>query len=246
MLYSLLEDIEKKYKTKTLWQIKRDGNYVKYSYQEVMQLARNLAQRLQKMGVRPGSHIALCGESVPEWAIAYLGIHFTGAVVVPLDIQLSSVAMENLLQFCDVKILLCSSSIYENAKEISSKLELDILTLDPSTEPHSIFQSPEKSSDFAPHIGSEDDTMSLIFTSGTTGDPKGVMLSFRNFYSSAQAGGAGVLKGTDRDVLLCVLPLHHCYAFSTNIFGALILGATTTFQPILKGPEIISARSGSM
>ena len=104
----------------------------------------------------------------------------------------------------------------------------------------SIFNFEKENEGFAPCLAQPDDVMSLIFTSGTTGDPKGVMLTCKNFVCNAESlMKTGYLK--ENEVILGLLPLHHCYAFTTSFMIPLVGGYTATFQPILKGPEIVKA-----
>lgn len=85
-----------------------------------------------------------------------------------------------------------------------------------------------------------DDTMSLIFTSGTTGDPKGVMLTDKNFAANAEAiVKLNVLNS--KDVVLLLLPLHHCFSFTATLLAPLCAGAEIVFQLSLKGPDILEA-----
>ena len=236
MLYPLVKKQVADHGDKVLLQIKRQGEYVRYSFRQVHQKALGLAARLQQMGVSPGDHLALWGDSIPEWCIAYLGIHYAGAVVVPLDIQYQENVVTHLMQFAEVDIIICGEALLAKAQSIDR--ELQILTLEPGS-PHCIMNLPEAADDFHAVERQPDDTASLIFTSGTTGDPKGVMLSVNNFVSDVEALLARNWLRPHENVL-CVLPLHHCYAFTACFMVPLLSGKTATFQPILKGPDIIA------
>ncbi len=239
MLYKLLKEIEAKYSDKTALQMKRGEVYVKYSYSEMIQKALNIAGLLQEKGVKPGDRVALWGESIVEWPLAYLGIHFSGAVVVPLDAQLPNLAVVKLMEFCNIEILICSETLQKNTEEIQEQRSCTIYYIEPSQSSTSIMNFPEVKN-FEVPSRQADDPMSIIFTSGTTGDPKGVVLTCENLVSNAIVGIQGV-EATHEDNFLCVLPLHHCYAFTATFTGPTLIGATVTFQPVLQGPAIISA-----
>ena len=236
MLYPLVEKQVAVCGDKILLQIKRQNQYVYYSYRQAHQKALALAAHLRQIGVSPSEHVALWGDSIPEWCIAYLGIHYAGAIVVPLDIQYQENIVAHLLQFAGVKVIICGEALLTKAQSLER--ELHHLTLEPGS-PHCILDLPDAGADFQALQRQPDDTASLIFTSGTTGDPKGVMLSSNNFVSDAKALLARNWLGANENIL-CVLPLHHCYAFTSCFMIPLLNGNTTTFQPILKGPEIIA------
>lgn len=237
MLYPVLKANAAKYGDKVALQIKRDGQYVRYTYAQVLDWACRFAFRLRNMGIGPQDHVGLWAESVPEWGLAYLGIHFAGAVVVPLDYQYQQEVVTSLLKFAGAKALVCAGERLGEAENVARELNLQVLTLDSGGERFSPLKTPD---DFHPHSYNPDDTMSLIFTSGTTGDPKGVMLSCQNLLSNAKAVIAEQWT-SDEDVFICVLPLHHSYAFTGTFMTPILSGCTVTYQPVLKGPEILTA-----
>ena len=215
------------------FQIKRDGQWVHFSRKMVFDRARALAHKLSSWGVGPDVNVALYAENSPEWCIAYLGINFTGATAVPMDAQYTDRELNNLVPFAEVKTLLVSASLAGNADWASLGVE-NILETD------AIMSLPGAPDDFEGQELSEDQIASLIFTSGTTGDPKCAMLSAGNYSSNARA----VLNEMDlssKDNLLCILPLHHCYAFISTFIAPLVLGGTTTFETTLQGPAILEA-----
>lgn len=214
-------------------QVKREGEYVRYTYFQVWKTACSAAVNLRTAGVRRGDRVALFAENSPEWVIAYLGIHLNGATVVPLDAQFGKNELVNLLSFAEVNHVITDTIHQELVRE--SVPNQNIYLLDDETE--SIFAGSEPS-EFTPEEKQNDDVMSVIFTSGTTGAPKGVQLTCGNISSNIE----GILKGikiTARDNILCVLPLHHAYASTAGVFSALSAGGTVTFAPSLKGAEIL-------
>ncbi len=224
---------------KTALQIKRNGGYVKYSYEDFYKMACGISRYLKELGVKKGDNVALFSENGPEWVIAYFGIHATGAAVVPLDSQYTDRELSNLLPYAGVKIILCSSALYEKTiKILDNELKFKkILIIDAPGE-NSIFDLPPADSPAASR--DENDVMSMIFTSGTTGDPKGVMLTDKNFLSNIESiNKLGVV--TEKDNILAILPMHHCFSFTATILLPLLNGGSITFQPSLKGPDILAA-----
>jgi long-chain acyl-CoA synthetase len=241
MLYSILKNNAQKSPEQVAFQIKRGETYVRYTYREMLELCVRFASHLQRNGVTQGDRVALWAENIPEWPLAYLAIHLAGATVVPLDVQYQDSAVTSLLSFAEVKVLLCSRESADKAAKVAAALNLRLFTIDNDNDARSLFHSPAAPGDFVPHEAAPDSLMSIIFTSGTTGEPKGVMLTCNNFVSNAQAITTSNWRLTAQDNFLCVLPLHHCYAFTGTFLTPFLLGATTTFQPVLKGPAIISA-----
>ncbi len=214
-------------------QVKRDGSYVRYTYSQVWKTACAAARKLRDAGVEAGTRVALFAENSPEWVIAYLAIHLSGATVVPLDAQFGADELTNLLSFAEVRHVITDQAhqelINETVPDLTSFLlegQTDNILNDSGGEDITL----EKMRD--------EDIMSVIFTSGTTGAPKGVQLTRGNISSNIQ----GILKGikiTSRDNILCVLPLHHAYASTAGAFSILSAGGTLTFAPSLKGAEIL-------
>ncbi|OGM02697.1 MAG: hypothetical protein A2008_05795 [Candidatus Wallbacteria bacterium GWC2_49_35] len=226
---------------KTALCVKRNGEYVKYSYGRFYEMVCSVANRLIETGVTRNDFVGLFSENSPEWVVAYFAIHASGAAVVPLDAQYTERELSNLLPFAGVKTLLCSRALYDKIiKTLDEKLKFEsIYLIDDQAVDNSIFKMPAYEGYRVTR--EENDRMSLIFTSGTTGDPKGVVLTDRNFHSNVESiiNMGGLMDETD--VVLTILPLHHCFSFTATTLLPLMLGASLTFQPSLKGPDILEA-----
>ncbi len=238
---SVLKEYSSAQPDKTALCIKRGGSYTKYSYRRFYELVSSVSNYLIDKGVTKDDFVALFSENSPEWVIAYFAIHASGASVVPLDAQYTERELSNLLSFAGVKKILCSLNLCDKIiKNLSETLKFeDIIITDDIDSPDSMFK-------ISAHEGYRisrpaDSRMSLIFTSGTTGDPKGVVLTDNNFYSNVESIIAmGGLMDKD-DTVLSILPLHHCFSFTATTLLPLMLGASITFQPSLKGPDILEA-----
>ncbi|OQA79920.1 MAG: Long-chain-fatty-acid--CoA ligase [bacterium ADurb.Bin243] len=244
MFENFLEALKKHSETspaKTALCVKRGGEYVKYSYARFYELVCSVSNALIEKGVAKNDFVGLFSENSPEWVIAYFSIYASGAAVVPLDAQYTARELSNLLPFAGVKTIFCSSNLYDKTvKSLNESLKFEnIFLTDDSGGANSMFKMPV-------HKGyrvsrSPEDRMSLIFTSGTTGDPKGVVLTDKNFHSNVSSIIAigGIMD--ESDVVLTILPLHHCFSFTATVLLPLMLGASLTFQPSLKGPDILEA-----
>ena len=164
------------------------------------------------------SRFALLGENSYLWIVSYLAAVVTGGVIVPLDKDFDSEGLRTLLIRCPVSALICSDSYHDVAEDM----------LGGGIVPEHIamgdIQGILESEDAVLPKGETDPdaVCAILFTSGTTGDPKGVMLSQRNFVSDI-LNGIKSLWLTGPSVL--TLPLHHSFSFTINVLGAYICGS---------------------
>ncbi|MEK6692598.1 MAG: AMP-binding protein [Nitrospirota bacterium] len=238
------EDASKKNPAKTALEMEGKG----YTYTEILSSAKSITSFFHANGITQGDRVAIFSEGRPEWVMAYLGISFTGAVAVPIDIQLSENEVRNLIQDSESKAIFVSEKGLKTLKaETGDKRQetsvnnsslvtrhLKTINLD-SEEFSKIIRHPHLAS--FPSI-SPDDMASLIYTSGTTGRPKGVMLTHRNFLSNVRSIKEAKLIN-ENDCLLSILPLHHSYPFMVNFLVSLLTGARVVYQQSLKGPDIL-------
>lgn len=218
-----------------------DNGWKKLTYKEFSVHSKAVASYLIKKGIRKSDRVAIVSENRPEWCIAYIGIVTAGAIAVPIDAQLQSEAIKNILFDSEAKIIFYSSKTEDNIKKIISVTrdsKFGIFSLSFDFEDFRKLKATPGSLDF-PETDPED-IASLIYTSGTTGAPKGVMLTHRNFCSDAEALiKAAVIESSDN--VLSLLPLHHTYPFMCTFIVPVFLGGTITYAQSLKGQDIISA-----
>ncbi|MEW6067273.1 MAG: AMP-binding protein [Nitrospirota bacterium] len=213
-----------------------DKTWMTITYGELLNITKAIASHLIKIGINKGDRVAIISENTPEWCAAYLAISLSGAIAVPIDAQLGTDEIRNLLLDSESRVVFHSSKTEENTKNaVKDNLSVTLIDFD---SPDFITICNTKDIKNYPEI-SEEDVASLIYTSGTTGIPKGVQLTHKNFCSDAEA----VIKAeiiTDKDHILSILPLHHTYPFTCTFLIPVLLGSTITFPPSLKGPELMS------
>jgi long-chain acyl-CoA synthetase len=184
--------------------------------------------------------VGLQGENRTEWGIAYLAVLETGAVVVPLDVQLTPQEVGEILHTSGAAWCVASRrqrGVIEEAK--SGRLpRLQIASLDDEPDrlnpAEALRRFPEATA--LPERGATEDLAVLIFTSGTTGQAKGVMLSHSNLLSNIETV-ARTFEFGPRDRFLSVLPLHHTFE-STGELCALRIGASVAFARGLNSKEL--------
>ncbi len=202
----------------------------RFTYGEVHRYAGRVGAFLLRAGVKPGDRVLLVSENRPEWGMSYFGILRAGATAVPVDPDLSEAEVVNIAKRARAAVCLVS----EDAAQSLAGLHRSLSGAGLHTQVHSLAQAMAGDDAFADRIGqvkktaSPDDVASLIFTSGTTGQPKGVMLTHRNF-ASLVAKLAGSFDIGVGDGLLSVLPLHHTFEFSCGFLMPFSRGAEVTY-----------------
>jgi long-chain acyl-CoA synthetase len=202
----------------------------RFTYGETAHWVARVGSFLARAGVGPQSRVLLISENRPEWAFAYFGILKAGATVVPVDSASTEAEVVNVARRAEARAVLLSE---EAARDLSS-LWRALAEAGLQTQVFTLAQAMEGDDTAVDHIvplrmaSSPDDVASLIFTSGTTGQPKGVMLTHRNF-ASLVPKLAGSFDFGVGDGLLSVLPLHHTFEFSAGLLTPFSRGAEITY-----------------
>ena len=209
---------------------------VTFTYKEALKKIREIAYYLIASGAKKGDHIAVIGKNSPEWALAYFAISFAGCIIVPLDYSLHIEDMEKILAFGDVdRIFIDGEKIDEIDKE--GKLFKEKISLEPESKGHKYVLDLTGPETELPKLHAED-TAAMLFTSGTTGTPKGVMLSFSNFMSSTLSSQR-LFDVYPTDVFYAILPIHHAYTMTAVLLETVISGASCVFGKRLVTPIML-------
>jgi long-chain acyl-CoA synthetase len=197
---------------------------ISLNYRESLGIIEAVARWIHSQGIRKGDAVAVTGKNSPEWTIAYLGILFAGAVVVPIDYQLKNDEIDLLLKTAKAKILFVDEEKYQRYRETPGDL-LQIRSLKKGIGVY-IYDLDGPEADFEPVYDKE--LAAILFTSGTTGKPKGVMLTHRNFVSDCYLA-QGNLDLYPTDVFYALLPIHHAYTMLAVFIEAISVGAEVVF-----------------
>ncbi len=202
---------------------------VEITYAAFMQQAQAAAQQLRDRGGQPGDRVVLFAGNSPRWCTAYLAIHMAGMTVVPLDAGYTEREVGAICTFVEPAAAICDAEHDPLLPAcVSTRIGLDEWAYD------------AEATAFEPVPLADGQPLSIIFTSGTTGDPKGVMLSERNILSNVEAVvDAGFVRHRDRPLLM--LPLHHVYACTVTFLSPLCAGGTLVFPKSIKGEDIGAA-----
>ncbi|MGH7886114.1 MAG: AMP-dependent synthetase/ligase, partial [Thermodesulfobacteriota bacterium] len=234
-LQEMIEQSCKAYGDNLAYSITRESGIYKLSFNEVLKLVKKFAMHLHCLGLKKGDHIAILGENCPEWVISFFAVNWIGGVSIPLDAKAKSEELKFILNFSDTKAVISSNSFSEKLKSIKesvTKLELILEFKDIEKICEKYREGIEKS-DSKP-----DDLCDILFTSGTTGNPKGVMLTNKNIMSNVE-DMYSFLDISVGDTAFSVLPIHHAYERTCGILATFYSGVHLFFSRSVKPREML-------
>jgi long-chain acyl-CoA synthetase len=198
------------------------------TYAELNDASARVASLLQAKGVRAGDRVALVMPNVTYFPIAYYGILRAGAVVVPMNPLLKAREIAFTLRDSDSRIVLAFPLCADAVAEAAAEVGVDCLVTDPMTfDP--LVQATEPMPEAVDRA--ENDTAVILYTSGTTGTPKGAELTHRNLMTNAASAAETLLHVGPGDVLFGGLPLFHAFGQTYALNAAVAAAATLTMLP---------------
>jgi len=219
-----------------------------------------LGEGLRAASLGEGSRVAICMENRPAWPVGYLAIWYAGATVVPIDPALEPHAIRRILEHSEVRLVL--SSHRQGAKLLAAREGLDRPPQIVDVDADEYYWDGNAPNDFPAATGEvcghgwsslaaeettrweprtePDAPATIMYTSGTTGLPKGVVLSHGALFENVVAGLARI-ELTDQDHVLGVLPLFHALPLMTNFLAPMVVGAQVTYLTELNPERIIAA-----
>ncbi len=247
-LHGKLREIVDQFPDRIVMQMKKEDVYVKYTYKELYGVSQSVAHSLLKAGIKKGDRVAIVLENRPEWGMIYFGIMLRGAIAIPLDPQSGQEEIKFFLSDSESKVAFTSSKLLSLftgfTNSVPSLQQIIALDIEKSSEEIISFSetisavSDLKSITSMPEA-SPQDIASILYTSGTTGRPKGVMLTHENFYSNSQSIDKLKLF-SDKDNVLSILPLHHSFPFMVTLVIPLFSQSKITYISSLKSEELLA------
>ena len=229
-LWTVFAETVARFGDKTAVEIQRATRVDRFTYRQLSDMASAWAAWLAAEGIAPGDRVAILAHNDAHWCAAYLGILKRGAVAVPLDINYSAAQVATIIRDAGAKRLFVSERLKLNAADAG--VPLANLHSEPNrTSPLELLGPLEP---LEPAV--------ILYTSGTTSDPKGVVLTHANLIAERDSAFA-VVNVTDRDVILGVLPLFHSLAQLANLLLPFAAGASVVYLETLNSADLVKALS---
>ncbi|MDF2789419.1 MAG: AMP-dependent synthetase and ligase [Neobacillus sp.] len=213
-----------------------------YTNTECKMFADQFASKLMKHGIAVGDRVIVCMPNCPEVIFAYQGITRAGAIIVPVMFTLHPKELHYIALNSGAKVVITSSLILGNVEKALEGLPskpLIVVVDQPTSEGGINFYDVKDEASFVPGSeGHEDDTAVILYTSGTTGNPKGVLLTHKNLTSNAQ--NSVNHNELERGTTIGVLPLAHVYGLTiSNI--CLLMGSSIVIFSNFDTEEVFKA-----
>jgi len=231
-------------------ELQRHDHIESCTYAELRRMAESVGRWITEQGFPRGSRLAIVADNHPRWVAAYLGVIAAGCAVVPLDTTLHADQLAKLLKDSGSSALFCDAKHAQVSREAVADLNIGLVLMDPDRmAQHSIDEVwlgnlpaifDAGPGEFQPVPSAPDDLASLLYTSGTTADPKGVMLTHANLLAEVEAVFNWVDLGPG-DALLGVLPMFHVLAQMANLMIPLVKGARVVYLETLNTTELLRA-----
>ena len=216
---------------------RRGFRTLRWTYRQLAEMAFRFARELETRGIGKGDRVLLWGDNCAEWVGAFFGCMLRGAVAVPMDRIAAPDFAQRVMSDVDAKLVVCSTALIPHA---GNRPSMELENLVELIQQHSAALYP-------PAQFGRDDTAQIVFTSGTTAEPRGVVLTHGNILASVDPIEREFPKYRRRESLfhpirfLELLPLSHVFGQFMGMFIPTLLGGTVHFQDSFKPTDIIAA-----
>lgn len=202
-----------------------------YTYKEEYEEIKKAAFLLHAAGLKKGDVVMINGKNSREWATAYFATSYAGCIVTPIDNQMKIERVAELGEFAEVKYVFADEDVLDKLEELDNAWFKSIkgkTALKAKTDKYSkIYKLDNEPLKEMVHLN-ENDVAAILFTSGTTGNEKGAVLTHANITSDAYQAADGM--GVDEtDTLYALLPLHHSYCCTAVLIESVLHGAECLF-----------------
>ncbi|MEA1993381.1 MAG: long-chain-fatty-acid--CoA ligase [Euryarchaeota archaeon] len=224
----------------------------KLTYGELNERTNEFALGLLKLGLKKGDKVGLWMSNYPEWVIAYFGIAKAGGVVVPMNTRYKTHELEYILDNSEATtLIMVDKFVGIDFVEMANKVKGNLPNLkniivmgEPDEDMYEFYEvcdegkKWEESEELQKRRENLDpeDCVFILYTSGTTGAPKGAMLSHNNIGTNAR-DVTGVLKTTEDDRFLLAVPFFHCFGCVMGVLGSIYYGASMVPMVVFKAEE---------
>ena len=201
------------------------------TYEKMGKLIKATIAFLEDLEVKPNDKVVIYSQNMPNWGIVYFALHSMGVVAVPVLPDFNTHELENVLNHSEAKTIFISKSLEHKLKDAQSKSIESVIRLDDfkilESEKSSVIFN-EQSENIKSYSPNEEDLAVLLYTSGTTGASKAVMLSQKNIITNAFQSN-NMQEIVQEDKFLSVLPMSHTYENTIGLILPILKGASITY-----------------
>jgi len=246
----LLEQVSRDHAEKDaiLYRCNQQKEFTRWTYSMFGEECRRVARGLLKAGLKKGDRVVLWAENRPEWMSVWMGTAIAGICIVPVDFLVSEQECLNIIKITRAKAIFYSErkkSFALSLKDRGVYLSVSVCISPNEDQPSgAVVEYRKFGADAAdqalppPDSISPNDPVSIVFTSGTTGFAKGVMLSHKNIIANTSAA-IRILQPNDKDVFINVLPLHHTYPTTCTFMAPIFFGIPVVITERIVGKMVI-------
>lgn len=210
-----------------------------YTYADIASSSAKLANFLTEIGIKPGDRVSVQVEKSPQSLCLYLACLQAGFVYHPLNLGYKAAELDYFLGNAEPSVLICDSRNVDSLQPtVSSNNIKHLLTLDTSGDGSLIERSADSNDEFTTVQSDADDLAALLYSSGTTGRPKGIMLTHENLHANMKALQEA-WAFTDSDRLLHALPIFHVHGLFVALGCVMLSGASMRWLATYDVDEVI-------
>src|SRR5689334_16207953 len=216
---------------------RRGFRTLRWTYRQLAEMAFRFARELETRGIGKGDRVLLWGDNCAEWVAAFFGCMLRGAVAVPMDRIAAPDFAQRVASDVDARLIVSAEALVQHS---GGRAFLEMEDLSTTLARHS-------TAPYAPATISRDDPAQIVFTSGTTAEPRGVVLTHGNVLASVDPIEREFPKYRKAERLfhpvrfLELLPLSHVFGQFMGMFIPTLIGGTVHFQDSFKPSDIIAA-----
>lgn len=219
-LYEILHNSVKSFSERIAFSLWRGGSY---TFKQVSEKVAEVQELLRSAGLKKGDKVVLLSSNMPNWGICYFAVTTGGYTVVPVMPDFTSADLDRIVEHSEAKAMCVSDKLFTKiSKEVSAKMNIVIRTKNLSVLSQNVMEEGEIT------IPQPEDLAAIIYTSGTTSAPKGVMLTHYNLASQMWLIDPLFLVKED-DIFLSVLPMAHTYECTLGLILAFHHGAHVVY-----------------
>src|SRR4051794_19585489 len=206
------------------------------TYGQFRDASLKIAASLKERGIEPGDRIGMVLPNVLSFPVVFYGAQLDGAAVVPMNPLLKAREVEYYLRDSGARLVVAAQQVAEPASEAAATVGIEAIAVDAVLPTQAMADQPADGA-----VERADDDLSVIlYTSGTTGQPKGAELTHANLRSNARTGGKELVESGPDDVIMGCLPLFHVFGLTCGLNASVLAGSCLTLIPRFDGAKALS------